>query len=369
MQACIKKERYARMLLCAAVAAVPLAASATTFTDQNGREVKLPPKVNRVATLVIPAASMVVTVDKGSQRLVGTNPAARREMVDGLLGQIFPAVKTIRTDMAGDNFAPNIEAILESRPDVVVQWGDRGNAIVEPIAKLGLPVVTLRYGDTTLAAEWMRLLGTTLTGREARGREMAAKLMAAHDEVAKITATVPEKQRPKVIYLYRAQGNSFSAAGTKTGMDFDIRLAGGTNVAGAAPGFAQVSAEQLLAWAPDVIILNNFDKDSRPQNLFNNPLLANVPAVKNKRVYVYPQGGFRWDAPSQESHLTWRWLLAVLHPGMKEAKPLRQEMLESYRYLYDYKATSADLDKVLRMQENGNSLHYREKFSRKAGGL
>ena len=336
--------------------------AAATVIDQNGRKVKIPDRVERVATLVIPAASMSIAVDQGPARLVGINPSARQEITEGLLGQIFPVAKRIRADMAGESFVPNVEAILATRPDLVIQWGDRGSGIVDPIARIGLPVLTLRYGDTKLAAEWLRLLGVGLTGREARGKALADQFLRMHEEIGKTSASIPANRKPRVVYLYRAQGNGFQVAGHNTGMDSDIRLAGGINVAADFPGFSTVGVEQLLAWAPDVVLLNNFERDARPAALFGNSLLAGLPAVKNKRVYVYPRGGFRWDPPSQESPLAWRWLQALFHPDLK-APPLRSEMAAAYRELYSHEASQSDLDTVLRMTDNADSLYYREKFA------
>ena len=340
------------------------AQAAVTVTDQNGRQVKIPDRVERVATLVNPAASMVIAVDQGPARLVGINRNSRQEIIDGFLGQIFPAAKRIRIDMAGENFVPNVEAILVTQPDIVVQWGDRGNTIVDPIARTGIPVLTLRYGDSKLAAEWLRLLGIVLTGRSERGHDLATRFLAVHEEVAKVSADIPATHKPKVVYLHRTQGNSFQVAGNKTGPDSDIRLAGGINVAAAVPGFAHVGTEQLLAWAPDVVLLNNVEKHTRPATIYANQLLAGLPAVKNKRVYAYPQGGFRWEAPSQESPLAWRWLQAIFHPDLK-ASPLRAEMTKAYRELYGHEASQSDLDTVLRMADNADSLNYREMFAAK----
>jgi len=356
----VRPQFLASLLACFAVGGQ----AATTVTDQNGRSVKIPDRVERVATLVNPAASMVIAVDQGPARLVGINRNSRQEIVDGFIGQIFPSAKRIRIDMSGENFVPNVEAILATRPDIVVQWGDMGNAIVDPIARTGLPVLTLRYGDSKLAAEWLRLLGIVLTGRSERGHDLATHFLEVYGEIARASAAIPTTHKPKVVYLHRTQGNSFQVAGNKTGPDSDIRLAGGINVAADVPGFAHVGAEQLLDWAPDVVLLNNVEKHARPATLYANPLLAGLPAVKQKRVYVYPQGGFRWEAPSQESPLAWRWLQALFHPDLN-VSPLRAEMTTAYRELYGHEASQTDLDTVLRMADNADSLYYREKFAGK----
>ena len=339
------------------------ASAQTIVTDQTGRSVAIPDRVDRIATLVIPGASMAVAIDLGADRLAGVHPSARREIVNGLLGQMMPETRGIPFNLSGDGFVPNVEAILAAKPDVVVQWGDRGNAIINPMTALGLPVLTLRYGSSALTAEWLKLMGKALTGREARAEVLASRFLSVRQAVETVAAGVLPNRRPKVAYLYRAQGNSFQVAGKNTSMDSDIRLAGGVNVAADLPGFAQVSVEQLLAWQPDVLLLNNFEKGIRPGAFFANRLLSAIPAVRERRVYLYPQGGFRWDPPSHESPLAWRWLLTLFHPDM-ETPALRPEIEESYRMLYGYSPTPADLDAILRIEENGGSLHYLAKFSR-----
>jgi iron complex transport system substrate-binding protein len=344
-----------------ALMASALALAAGVMTDQNGRQVNCPEKVERLVTLTIPTASMLIALDEGYERLAGMHPSSRPDIVDGLIGRIFPGAKAIRSDMTGEGFMPNVEALLAVRPDLVIQWGDRGGAFIDPIVRVGIPVLSLRYDTTELAAKWLDLMGRCIPGREGRGKALAVEFLAARDEIAETSAAIAGGKRPKVVYLYRIQGNAFQVAGKKTGMDTDIRLAGGLNVAAGLPGFALVGAEQLLAWAPEVILLNNFEKGVGPAMVFNNTLLAALPAVKEKRVYVYPLGGFRWDPPSHETPLTWRWLQTLFYPDAR-LPPLREKMRDGYLRLYGRAVTDEDIDHVLRMNDNGESLHYREKF-------
>jgi iron complex transport system substrate-binding protein len=217
-------------------------------------------------------------------------------------------------------------------------------------------------GGGELAAEWLRLLGQGL-GREARGRSLAESFSATREEIVEAVARIPESRRPKVVYLYHRQGNVFQVAGGKTTVDADIRLAGGINPASSLNAYASVGAEQILAWAPDILLLGNFDKDLKPALFFDGTLFDSLPAVKEKRVYLYPRGGFRWDPPSQETPLAWRWLFALFHPDAPSAS-LRAEIVESYRHLYDHALDAAEIDTILRMSDNDGSLGYSEKFGR-----
>jgi hypothetical protein len=74
-----------------------------------------------------------------------------------------------------------------------------------------------------------------------------------------------------------------------------------------------VNVEQIVVWNPQVIFIGAFD-DATPDDLMRLPALAGVDAVRERRVYKLPHGGYRWDPGSHESHLTWQWAAMLLHP-------------------------------------------------------
>ncbi len=356
------KQRYVQQLwrLCAAAGLVGLAASAqaqsVTLKDQNGRTVKVPATVQRVVSLVIPGASMVMTLDRSTERLVGINPAAREDMQQGLLGTFFPAAPQIAANMAGEGFAPNIEALMNAKPDVVLQWGDRGASIVRPMEQMGLNVLTLKYGQTDYVTQWFRLIGQA-TGRQERGNRLAAWIEQEQQNLQTQVAAITPSQRPKVLFLYRYHGG-VQVAGIGTNMDHDIRLAGGINVAGAVKGNASVTKEQIVAWNPDIILLTNLDSHLVPKDLYNDPILSATTAVQTQRLYKMPRGGFRWDPPSQETPLAWRWLAGLLHPQRFALQGFREQVRQTYQDLYGATVSEADLDRVLQMPLNQSSRGY-----------
>ena len=61
--------------------------------------------------------------------------------------------------------------------------------------------------------------------------------------------------------------------------------------------------------------------------------LADLPAVRLRRVYKVPAGGYPWDPPSQESPLYWEWLAMQLHPALP-GWPLREHIRQAYQQLY-----------------------------------
>lgn len=336
--------------------------SVILVTDQNQQQVAITQPPQRVMTFSIPLASTIMAIDGSAKRLVGMNRSSVSDITEGLLGEIYPAAKNIAADIAGDGFAPNVEAVAAARPDVVFQWGDRGESIITPLKRLGLPVVTINYGDTRLARHWFTLVGEVL-GKPERGNQLAQWFDDEITQVEKRAAVVAQEARPRVVYLYRAR-SGLQVAGKGTSMDSDIRRTGGNNMAQSLPGFTTINVEQLLQWDPQVILLNNFEAGLIPADLLNDPRLAEINAIKNQRVYTYPRGGFRWEPPSQESPLTHHWLFTLFHPHLAQGD-FRVRVKEAYQFIYRYDLSEEQIDRILKLSANGGSLNYCTHFCRK----
>jgi iron complex transport system substrate-binding protein len=84
----------------------------------------------------------------------------------------------------------------------------------------------------------------------------------------------------------------------------------------------------------------------RSNGVFSCPMVLRVPI-----------GGYRWDAPNQESPLMWRWLGELAHPETFDFK-LRDEMKNRYRFLYGHELTDAQIDRVIRLDQNGPAAGY-----------
>lgn len=340
----------ALVLLPPAVLAAPIA-----FTDMLGNPVPLAAPASRVVTLPMPAGSLLISLDGGAQHLAGMHPNAHELMKDGLLARIFPALAAVRTDITRSGFAPNVETLLRIQPDLVWQWGHMGDDLIAPLRNAGLPVAALLYGNEARTREWIRLMGLSL-GQEARASAQLAWRDQVRADIAKVTDGLRPDQRPGVLYLAR-YAPQLRASGAGTSFDDDIRLAGGRNVAAAIGSGQTINIEQLMAWAPDVILLNNFEPGLTPAMLYQDPLFADIPAVRNHRVYKIPAGGYLWDPPSQESPLYWQWLSQLLHPDRFDW-PLREHIAQAYTRLYGHAPDAAEIDTVLHARQNQGAAGY-----------
>ena len=328
-----------------------------SVVDQRGRRIELAGPVRRLVTIVIPAASMVAAIDSGVDHLVGMNSSAAKAIQDGILGKIFPAADRIPGDVADDSFAPNVESIVALDPDVVVQWGDRGSEIIAPLENAGVRVLGLRYGTQQDLETWIGLFGTLL-GKPDRAAALVGRM---HDRLAAIRSAPPiVAGKPKILYFNRMRGG-MTIGGNGSYTDFYINLVGGTNPAAGLSSQASVSAEQVLAWDPDVVLVGNFDS-ATPEDVYGNPVWQGMSAVRSRRVYKVPLGGYRWDPPCAESPLMWQWLRSIAFPEAG-AGQLRAQMHDDYRFLYNYDLTDADVDRILWTDLNAGSANYRRLYA------
>jgi iron complex transport system substrate-binding protein len=331
----------------------PAGGTGPSVVDQRGRRLELAGPVRRLVTIVIPAASMLMAIDSGVDCLVGMNSSAATAIRDGILGKIFPAAAHIAGDVADDSFAPNVESIVALDPDVVVQWGDRGSEIIAPLENAGVMVLGLKYGTQQDLETWIGLFGTLL-GKPDRAAALVGRM---HERLAGFRSASPSAAgKPKILYFNRLRGG-ITVGGNGSYNDFYINLVGGTNPAAGLSSQAGVSAEQVLAWDPDIVLVGNFDS-ATPEDVYANPAWQGMSAVRSRRVYKIPLGGYRWDPPCAESPLMWQWLrsIAFLDAG---AGQLRAQMQDDYRFLYNYDLTDADVDRILWTDVNAGSANYR----------
>ena len=256
--------------------------------------------------------------------------------------------------ISGQDFIPNMEEVLAVDPDVVVQWADMADEVLQPIEQAGLPVVGLEYGTQEDLETWIDLFGDMI-GKPERADEI---LNWMHEEAEAVSGQVEDLD----LESPRGLSTSYSerAISVDTSSDYAQHVfdtAGITNVAKDAPVTDGVaSAEQIIEWDPEIIFLSAFDP-AVPEDVYNDPRLSEVTAVKDKRVYRAPLGVYRWQVPSAESPLYWNWVAALAYPGEFEVD-LPAEMREQTAFLYNYDLTDEDIDLELRTDINDGSANY-----------
>ncbi|MDR7083849.1 iron complex transport system substrate-binding protein [Arthrobacter ginsengisoli] len=329
-----------------------------SITDQRGKTVTFPQPVTSVVTIPMPAASLLVAVDGSADHLGAMHNASWVAMRDGIMGSMFPQALDLPHDIATQDFTPNVESVRALNPDVVIQWSDA--QLIEPLENAGLTVIGLtNTGRQEDVDAWVTMFAAML-GKPERATQIKARSDQELDEI-KTLAAGRGSAGPSILYFNRFTGG-LKAAAANTYNDFYIKLVGGSNPAtGQDPlpgaGMVGLDVEQVLRWDPEVILLGNFDA-AMPQDIYSDPVWQDISAVRTRRVYKVPLGGYRWDPPGQESPLMWHWLSDIAFPQARSG--LRGKVTEYFRFLYNHEPTPEELDKILWTAGNSGSADYQQ---------
>jgi iron complex transport system substrate-binding protein len=313
-------------------------------TGSVGRKVTVPDRIERVLAAG-PTAAVVLYV-LAPEKMIGWPNAPRLEERPYML----PAYRDLPEHgrLTGRGDTANIEVVLQARPDLVFDFGSVSPTYVSLAERVqqqtGLAYLLID-GRLERSAASVRLLGSVI-GVPERAEAIARYMEETGRLVEGRLKDLPESARRRV-YLAR------QANGLETGLRGSINTeilerAGGVNVAERGTGrggIANVSVEQLLAWAPDTVITwdRNFFRRVR-----DDPVWAPVPAVMQKRIYLAPRVPFGWiDAPpSVNRFIGLRWVAKLLYPD-RFPEDFPADVRAFYRLFYQVDLDDAALDRLL----------------------
>jgi iron complex transport system substrate-binding protein len=325
------------------IAPEAIQAQSRMVTDSAGRQVELPPAIERVVAAGPPASILLYTL--APEKMVGWVSAPHPDEKDLLSAPVrdLPAYGRL----TGRGGTANIETILKFKPDVIIDVGTTSQTYVSLAnntqAQIGIPYL-LFDGRLSSTAATYRALGKAL-GVEAKAEELARYSEQVLDGVASRLAGLPPSERPKVYY---GRGPD----GLQTGLEGSINLevldyVGAYNVASAAGkgGLTQVSIEQVLSWDPDVIL--TFDAGFY-RKVKTDPLWAQISAVRNGRIFRAPSLPWGWfDSPPGVNRLIGiRWLAGLLHPA-RFPDSIEPVVRDFYTRFYHVDLTDAQLAALL----------------------
>ncbi len=297
-----------------------------------------------------PIPVIILGLDGSEKRLVGLHPDFKIGMQSNLLNSYFPGIQKISGNVCAKAFAPNMEEIIKLKPDLILNWNRYPEAIAQ-MESFGYNVMGLTYDGSDQNDREMVGIVAKAIGRETMADSIIQLRDSSLKQIKMISNSIPYKDKPKVIFLYNYE--TLRVGGEKCYENFCIGLAGGRNM-GAGLGIDRsVNIEQILEWDPDIILFGGWINNLDPEDIYQNPILANVSAVRNKRVLKMPH----WA--SNESVLTWKWLAEIIQPDFFDYD-IRENIRASYLWLYKIKLTEEDIDKVLFRAENEASPLYKD---------
>jgi iron complex transport system substrate-binding protein len=328
-----------RLWLAAAVlAAAP--AAARSVIDATGRTIDVPDAVARILPVGQPAAILIYALapekmlgwprKPGGPGLAFLTPAARE----------LPEIGVLVRDGT-----VNSAAIAELKPDLIFDYGSLAPGFVAAAqrvqAETGIPYLIFD-GALEASPRVLRLIGPAFGAAE-----RAEMLAAAADRILALTQSrAPQRAQAGRFRVYYSRSADGLATATSAAHSTDVlRLLGLINVAdGNGAELAQVTLADVLAWQPDAVFAPNGDFIKT----FAAPDWAELPAVKQRRVFAAPRPPFGWidEPPSLNRLLGLLWVGRLLYPQLYP-EDLRQETKDFYRRFYQVEPSETQLDRLL----------------------
>ena len=312
------------------------------FTDSVGREVTVPVQIDRIA--VSGPMAQIVLFALCPDKLVGISNAwdeSAAQYLDTeyynlpLLGQLY-----------GGKGELNLETLLESGAQVVIDVGEAKGSIVEDLDALQeqttIPFVHI---DAALATmdETYTLLGDLL-GMPDEAKALADYCRSTYDRALTIADSV---EKANLLYITGDAGLNVIAQGAYHAEVIDLlsnNLAVVDEPSSKGTG-NEVDMEQILNWNPDVIL---FAPDSVYDTMAGDAAWQGVTAIQNGAYYEVPMGPYNWMGfpPSVQRLLGMLWMAKVLYPEAADYD-LYTEAAQYFKLFYHCDLTREQYDALV----------------------
>lgn len=320
------------------------------ITDMAGRKVTVPAAEDIESVFSTGPVAAIFMYMVAPDKLLGWN----YELNDVEKSIILEKYHDLPNFGMGD--AINYEAVIAANPTIALNCGKINDAMVsdcDALSKnLGIPVIAVD-NELNNSAEAFRFMGELL-GVEDHAEELAEYSEKIFTDIASL-ADIPEDEKVSVYFGNGEDSLETAPRGSQHAQILDAVNV--TNVADLELGDGsrvQISAEQLLAWDPDVIVVNGEPKadksgNSAAEDILSNPDYASLKAVQDNKVYGTPNAPFSWvDRPAGPNRLIgMRWLSAVVYPEYIKCD-VNEEIREFFNLFYHVDLSDEQLENVLK---------------------
>lgn len=320
------------------------------ITDMAGRKVTVPAAEDIESVFSTGPVAAIFMYMVAPDKLLGWN----YELNDVEKSIILEKYHDLPNFGMGD--AINYEAVIAANPTIALNCGKINDAMVsdcDALSKsLGIPVIAVD-NELNNSAEAFRFMGELL-GVEDHAEELAEYSEKIFTDIASL-ADIPEDEKVSVYFGNGEDSLETAPRGSQHAQILDAVNV--TNVADLELGDGsrvQISAEQLLAWNPDVIVVNGEPKadksgNSAAEDILSNPDYASLKTVQDNKVYGTPNAPFSWvDRPAGPNRLIgMRWLSAVVYPEYIKCD-VNEEIREFFNLFYHVDLSDEQLENVLK---------------------
>ncbi len=225
-------------------------------------EKEIQPAVLGTGITIVDSYDRTVTIEKPVVRVVSTAPSVTETIFALGMGDILKG----RTDYCdypaeaqnipsiGSLREPDIEAIAELDPDIVIASTHFTKESLDKLNALSIPVVVL--ADQNSFEGTYRTIENIarLIGAEKEGKQMTTSMKTTVDYIKN---AVKGREKPSVYYVIGFGEYGDFTAGGDTFINQIINMAGGNNIASGIQGWS-FSLEQIIDSDPDILVCSKF---------------------------------------------------------------------------------------------------------------
>ena len=320
------------------------------ITDMAGRKVTVPAAENIESVFSAGPVAAIFLYMVAPDKLLGWN----YELNDVEKSIILDEYQDLPNFGMGD--AVNYEAVIAANPTIAINSGKINDTMVSDCdalsESLGIPVVAVD-NELNNSAEAFRFMGELL-GVEDHAEELAQYAEQVFTDINALS-DIPEEKKVSVYFGNGEDSLETAPRGSQHAQILDAINA--VNVADLELGDGsrvQISAEQLLAWDPDVIVVNGEPKadksgNSAAEDILSNPDYASLKAVQDQKVYGTPNAPFSWvDRPAGPNRLIgMRWFSALIYPEYIKCD-INEEIHKFFDLFYHVDLSDEQLENVLK---------------------
>ncbi|MGC3954436.1 MAG: ABC transporter substrate-binding protein [Propionicimonas sp.] len=320
-------------------------------------DVSVPQLAGRIATAA-PAYTTAVLLLGGADKLVALEESYGQ---NDWIKNKYPSLADLPVVFASNE--TNMEALLATSPDLVMYAPRYGEESLKQLQDLGIAAISGAkdsqpdgYDRLTWVRDTQLYFGEAIGGAQLdNARDYATEFTAMREQIEAKTSTIKEADRPTMAVLASA-GDTLQVSNRNAMGQALIDLAGGVNVARDA-GLAdekgttqqgEIDAEQLLAWNPQILMVNS---PEIAEAIAGDAVLSGLDAVSSNRVYVVPNGAMNWGYFGPEVYLAMQYFAKATHPSLFTDLDLQANAADFYAKRFGFELSDADLTHLFNLTE------------------
>jgi len=232
-------------------------------TDDLGRKVKIPVKIERAVSLAPNLTENIFAVG-ADEKLVGVTTYCD-----------YPA-EARKIAKIGDTINPNLENIIALKPQIVfVSTASQIESLTERLERQNIAVFVTNPQDVDGVYRSLYQIGDVL-GENERANLLVAELKKRVADVQMRTATADNVK----VFVQISKEPLFTVGKTSFITDLINRAGGASVTSDIHEAYPKFSKETALALQPEAIILSESEDNLAPNDVFKDS-----PAVKNGKVF------------------------------------------------------------------------------------